>query len=89
MGQTKRSLSVRIKEHQRAVFNGAKETSALAEHALTTGHSIDWDNASVLVSCEHLNQRLYLESWYIQRQSVSLNRELRPLPPIYGSLIKQ
>ena len=74
---------------QHAVFNGTKETSALAEHALTTGHNINWNNACVLVSCGHLNQRLYLESWYIQRQSVSLNRELGPLPPIYRSLIKQ
>ena len=51
VGQTKRSLSVQIKEHQRAVFNGTKETSALAESALTTGHNIDWNNVSVLVSC--------------------------------------
>ena len=49
VGQTKRSLAVRLKEHQKAVFVGDKSdknTSALAEHALDTRHTIDWDNAS-------------------------------------------
>ena len=68
VGQTKRSLAVRLKEHKRAVFNGDKETSALAEHVLSTGHNIDWANVSIVASCDHLSQRLYLESWYIQKQ---------------------
>ena len=89
VGQTKRSLAVCLKEHKRAVFNGDKETSALAEHVLSTGHDIDWANASIVASCDHLSQRLYLESWYIQKQPFSLNREVGPLPSIYGPLIRQ
>ena len=59
----KRSLAVRLKEHQRAVFVGDSTTSALAEHAMTTGHIFDWDSATVLDSCQQLNQRFILESW--------------------------
>ena len=87
--QTKRSLAVCLKEHKRAVFNGNKETSTLAEHVLSTGHDIDWANASIVASFDHLSQRLYLESWYIQKQPLSLNREVGPLPSIYGPLIRQ
>ena len=55
-----RSLAVHLKKHQRAVFIGDKNTSALAEHVLDTGHTIDWDNASVMDVCQQLQQRLYL-----------------------------
>ena len=48
IGQTKRLLGVRLKEHQKAVFTGDSEKSALAEHVLKTGHEIDWSNATVL-----------------------------------------
>ena len=44
IGQTKRLLGVRLKEHQKAVFTGDSEKSALAEHVLKTGYEIDWSN---------------------------------------------
>ena len=67
VGQTKRCLAIRLKEHQRSVYTGDRDSSALAEHALDTGHSIDWDHASVLNTCQNLKQRLCLESWHIHR----------------------
>ena len=89
VGETKRSLAVRLKEHKHTVVNGNKETSALAEYVFSTSHDIDWVNASIVASCDHLSQRLYLESWYIQKQPLSLNREVGPLPSVYGPLIRQ
>lgn len=86
VGQSKRSLAVRLKEHQRAVYTGDTNMSALAEHSITTGHEIDWANATVLDSCQFYYQRSYLESWYIQNQQEPLNRECGPLPPIYRAL---
>ena len=41
VGQTKRLFGVRLKEHQKAVFTGDSEKSALTEHVLKTGHTID------------------------------------------------
>ena len=50
MGQSKKSLAVRLKEHQRALYTGDSNISALVEHAITIGHEIDWLNATVLDS---------------------------------------
>ena len=89
VGPTKRSHAVCLREHKSAVFNGNKETPTLAEHALTTGHEIDWANDSIVASCDHLSRRLYLEYCYTHKQPLSFNREVGPLPPIYGPLIRQ
>ena len=45
IGQTKRPLQVRIKEHKRSTVNGQTEKSALAEHACQEGHEPNWDEA--------------------------------------------
>lgn len=87
MGQSKRLLATQIKEHQKAAFTGDCETSALAEQAMKTGHEIDWTNSNVLASCQFLDQRLYLESWYIHQQQNSLNREQGPLPSLYQCIL--
>ena len=82
VGQTKRLFGVRLKEHQKAVFTGDSEKSALAEHVLKTGYAIDWSNATLLTCCQFLDQCLLLELWYIQNQQSGLNREQGPLPPL-------
>ena len=69
IGQTKQSMGCRIKEHQRATFEGNKNASALAEHSMDTGHKISWDEAEILYSCNHLRARIMLESWiHTQRE---------------------
>ena len=83
IGQT---MGCRIKEHQHATFEGNKNASALAEHSIDTGHRINWDDAEILDSCNHLRARIMLESWYIQRERDALNREHGPLPSIYFAL---
>ena len=53
IGQTGRTLTQRLKEHRRAVTNGDLATSALAEHAHSTGHPINWTEAHVIATCSH------------------------------------
>ena len=43
---TKRLFGVRLKEHQKAVFTGDIEKSALAEDVLNPRHAIDWSNVT-------------------------------------------
>ena len=69
VGQSGRSLTVRLQEHKRAVKARDIDMSALAEHTTLTGQTIDWDNASILNSSQQYYQRLYLESWYIHKQN--------------------
>ena len=40
----------------------------------------------ILDSCPHTSKWCLLESWMIQKQSSTLNRELGPLPPAYRQL---
>ena len=47
VGQTGRTLSHRIKEHQQAFRSTKSSNSAVAEHAISSGHTIAWDEASV------------------------------------------
>ena len=83
-GQTGRTLTQRLKEHQRSVKNNDTQSSALAEHSSQTGHRIDWDGVSVLGHQPNLRQRCLLESWFIHLYSGrSINRERGSLPHSY------
>ena len=88
IGQTGRTLTQHLKEHRRAVTNGDLATSALAEHAHSTGHPINWTEARVIATCSHTSRRCFLESWMIHRETNHLNRELGSLPHIYKTLIR-
>ena len=48
IGETGRTLEIRMKEHKRACIKADFEKSAVAEHAWLSGHYIDWDNVEVL-----------------------------------------
>ena len=85
----KATIIVGLKEHRRATFSGNRDVSAVAEHVMDTGHNIEWDGARVLDSCGLLRQRLLLESWYVQCEQHSMNRERGPLPSIYCALAGQ
>ena len=87
IGQTGRTLGQRVKEHQRSVRDKKIATSALAEHLERTGHTIDWTSTEVLDNCTHTSKRCLVESWMIQKEPSSLNRELGTLPTVYKTLM--
>ena len=88
VGQTDRTLTQRLKEHQRAERNADTATSALAEHAHSTGHPVNWTEARVIDTCSYTSRQCLLESWMIHKETNHLNRELGTLPHIYETLIK-
>ncbi len=92
IGQTGRSLQHRVKEHQRALtsWNSFYVTSAVAEHAIKTGYTIDWNGAKVIDGNgnDHFYQRCLLEAWHIQSNKNALNREIGTLPRVYQSLMQ-
>ena len=73
IGQTGRTLTQCLKEHRRAVTNGDLATSALAEHAHSSGHSINWTEARVIATCSHTCRQCFLESWMIQKETNHLH----------------
>ena len=86
VGQTGRTLLHRIKEHKRALTTASPMNSALAEHAMDTGHEIKWLDATIINANPLLHQRCNLESWHIREQPLPLNRERGTLPPVYDQL---
>lgn len=75
-GQTKRSIGVRFKEHDRDIGNNNSKGSALAAHVLESGHfNVSVDNLR-LVKHVHDYRRLdAVESFYIQKDDNAINRD--------------
>lgn len=72
VGQTKRHLHTRIKEHQSNIDNPSANLTVVSEHRLT-GHEFDWNNVSILDNEPHYVKRLISEMLHIKNQSNSIN----------------
>ena len=86
VGQTGRNLSVRIKEHKKAVETFNTDTSALAEHVLSKDHHINWEETTVIGGHPFTNTRCIVESWFINSLPGTINREKGLLPDAYLNL---
>jgi len=76
IGQTKRQLGTRIKEHKQKINN--KKTDSLAvitEHIFNTNHKIDWDNTKILDRETNYNKRLISECIHIKRHAHNINKK--------------
>ena len=91
IGETSRALGTRTKEHKAAVRLLKTEKSALAVHANITGHSIDWNNTSIVCNESKWHQRKWWEACSIAKdKNVLFNRDSgRTLPGNYVSLLNQ
>ena len=67
VGETGKTLADRCAEHQRHTRLGAADKSAVAEHALTLGHNINWKSAKVLNTAPGFVQRRVKERLHIER----------------------
>lgn len=72
IGQTKRQLITRIKEHRSNINNPSANLTVVTEHRLE-GHEFDWDNVSILDSEPHYTKRLISEMLHIKNQLNSIN----------------
>ena len=81
MGKT---LKTTLAEHRKAVQRGDANASALAKHAWTAGHCIDWDSKRM---SSGYYSRLALEAIHIRRQRKALKRGAGHLDLSYNSLL--
>ena len=88
IGQTGRTMGHRIKEHRRALISADAPYSAVAEHAMKTGHEIAWERAKVLDINSNDRQRVNLEAWYIRLKKAEMNRDVGTLSMDYDCLIR-
>ena len=65
IGETGRTLTTRLGEHQTAT-DKEDLTNNIAQHHRKTGHDINWDSATCLTHSTDKDQRLTLESCFTQ-----------------------
>jgi len=91
-GETKRSLSTRLKEHHRDTLprNILKnpEKTALTKHAAQSGHAFNWDYGHVLHYVNSYHKRIFLESLYITLKTNTVNDKSANFPAIYYNVLK-
>ena len=66
IGKTIRRLETRLKEHKDACCKGATDKSAVAEHAWTQQHSIEWKETTVLDHARRNRELLLKEALHIR-----------------------
>lgn len=75
IGQTGRSIELRLREHKGDCKHKRITKSAVAEHTGLTGHKMDFDNARVLARVPHYFPRIIREAIEIEKQPNNINRE--------------
>lgn len=80
IGQTRRELRIRAKEHLNCIKNNEPYRSAIAEHSINTTHEYNIDSFT-LIECERLSTRLdVLESVHIHlTKTNNINRDEGPI----------
>jgi len=75
VGQTKRQLGTRVKEHSSNFSSKTANPSVVTEHTLQTSHSFDWKNVKILDRENNYFKRLISEMIHIKEQSHGLNSQ--------------
>jgi len=74
VGQTKRRLTTRIKEHKNDINKKSGILSVISSHRLRN-HEFDWEGVQVLDSEPSWYKRIISEMIYIKMQSFGLNKQ--------------
>ncbi|XP_011860757.1 PREDICTED: uncharacterized protein LOC105557945 [Vollenhovia emeryi] len=73
VGQTKRKLKTRIKEHINNKKLDEQKHSVITKHMLEFNHNFDWDNTQILDIEPYSNKRLISEMIHIKEQNNGIN----------------
>jgi len=88
VGQTKRLLKTRIKEHVNDIKKSGSP-SVISNHRLSHNHEFDWEGVRTLDSEQSWNKRIVSEMIHIKRQIYGINKQSDTdlLPEIYFPVI--
>jgi len=75
VGQTKRQLSTKIKEHRNNYKSTTAKSSVLTQHSLQFSHSFDWNNIQILDTEPNFFKRSISEMLYIKEQLNGINAQ--------------
>ena len=90
VGQTKRKLKTRIKEHKADIKKPSSEISVVSRHRLSEMHNLDWENIKILDTERSLIKRRISEMIHIKKQTRGINKQsdTEGLPDIYLPLLR-
>ena len=89
IGQTKRKLKTRLKEHINDVKKPINSLSVISNHRIDTDHMMDCGNTKILDSERAYYKRLISEMIHIKTQEKGLNKQrYRAVPDLYLPLLK-
>jgi len=75
VGQTKRQLKTRIKEHYNNIKLPSSKPSVITEHIIKCSHSFDWDNVEILDTESNYFKRSVSEMLHIKEQINGINAQ--------------
>ncbi|KYN16344.1 hypothetical protein ALC57_11400, partial [Trachymyrmex cornetzi] len=89
VGQTKRRLGTRIKEHRSDIRKNTGSPSVITDHRIEFDHNFKWNDVRILDS-ESSYKRLLSEMIYIKRQKHGINKmkDTESLPELYSDIIQ-
>ncbi|RLU18221.1 hypothetical protein DMN91_008577 [Ooceraea biroi] len=89
IGQTKRHLETRVKEHKSNICKKDSCLSVVSKHRLENDHNFDWNNCKVLHRENHRRKREIAEMFFIMRQcnAINLQKDTDDLPPVYDTIL--
>jgi len=73
VGQTKRQLKTRLKEHKNNLKQDSSKHSVISEHIVKYNHSFDWDNTKIMDRDSNYYKRIISEMIHIKEQKEGLN----------------
>ncbi|EZA58152.1 hypothetical protein X777_01880, partial [Ooceraea biroi] len=90
VGQTKRRLDTRIKEHKADINKDPDFHSVVSKHRLDCNHEFDWINTQVLHRKEHIKKREIAEMYFIKRHDKTINtqNDTENLPSVYDNILR-
>jgi len=75
IGETGRSMKIRLKEHTADIKNERSRTSALAEHSSKTKHHVCLESARIIAREDNYHKRKIREAIEIMKYPQNLNRD--------------
>jgi len=87
VGQTKRQIKTRIKEHRNNIRMDKTRHSIITDHILNHQHTFDWNNIKIMDLESHYNKRLISEMTHIKEQKNSINSKKYRIDESYFCLL--
>jgi len=89
IGQTKRHLATRIKEHRNNINNPSGNFSVVTEHRLRLNHDFDWEKPNILHREKNRKKREIAEMFYIKKfnNNINLQKDTENLNSMYDRII--